>query len=56
MHLPVTAGYYEDRYFRRRRHGYPVVEVAGAAFGFPTCWDEWFPEVARAVRAAAAPR
>jgi N-carbamoylputrescine amidase len=25
-----------------------VVAVAGARLGFPTCWDEWFPEVARA--------
>jgi N-carbamoylputrescine amidase len=24
-----------------------VVEVAGARFGFPTCWDQWFPELAR---------
>jgi N-carbamoylputrescine amidase len=22
--------------------------VAGASFGFPTCWDQWFPELARA--------
>ena len=47
-HLPVTAGYYEDRYFQVGDSGYPVVEVADARFGFPTCWDEWFPEVARA--------
>jgi N-carbamoylputrescine amidase len=47
-HLPVTAGYYEDRYFRPGDSGYPVVEVAEANLGFPTCWDEWFPEVARA--------
>ena len=47
MHLPVTAGYYEDKYFRVGDTGYPVSEVAGAAIGFPTCWDEWFPEVAR---------
>jgi N-carbamoylputrescine amidase len=47
-HLPVTAGYYEDRYFQLGDSGYPVVEVADARFGFPTCWDEWFPEVARA--------
>ena len=47
MHLPVTAGYYEDKYFRVGDTGYPVVEVAGAVVGFPTCWDEWFPEVAR---------
>jgi N-carbamoylputrescine amidase len=48
QHIPVTAGYYEDRYFRPGDSGYPVVELAGAAFGFPTCWDQWFPELARA--------
>ena len=47
-HLPITAGYYEDRYFRPGDSGYPVVDVAEARLGFPTCWDEWFPEVARA--------
>ncbi|MGQ0826449.1 MAG: nitrilase-related carbon-nitrogen hydrolase [Actinomycetota bacterium] len=47
-HLPVTAGYYEDEYFRPGDSGYPVVGVAGAQVGFPTCWDQWFPEVARA--------
>ena len=47
MHLPVTAGYYEDKYFRVGDTGYPVASVAGATVGFPTCWDEWFPEVAR---------
>jgi hypothetical protein len=30
MHLPVTAGYYEDKYFRVGDTGYPVSEVAGA--------------------------
>ena len=48
LHLPVTAGYYEDCYFRPGDTGFPVVELAGARFGFPTCWDQWFPEVARA--------
>jgi N-carbamoylputrescine amidase len=48
QHIPVTAGYYEDRYFRPGDSGYPVVELAGASFGFPTCWDQWFPELARA--------
>jgi N-carbamoylputrescine amidase len=47
-HIPVTAGYYEDHYFRPGDSGYPVVELAGAGFGFPTCWDQWFPELARA--------
>lgn len=48
LHIPVTAGYYEDKYFRQGDTGYPVVEVDDASFGFPTCWDQWFPELARA--------
>jgi N-carbamoylputrescine amidase len=48
QHIPVTAGYYEDHYFRPGDSGYPVVELAGAGFAFPTCWDQWFPELARA--------
>lgn len=48
LHIPVTAGYYEDQYFAPGNSGYPVIDVDGAQFGFPTCWDEWFPELARA--------
>jgi N-carbamoylputrescine amidase len=48
QHIPVTAGYYEDHYFRPGDSGYPVVQLAGGRFGFPTCWDQWFPELARA--------
>ena len=52
MHIPVSAGYYEDTYFRGGpdEHGYPVYRpdaLDGAVLGMPTCWDEWFPEVAR---------
>jgi len=53
LHIPVTAGYYEDRYFRAGPavDPYPVYApdgLAGARIGMPTCWDQWFPEVARA--------
>ena len=48
QHIPVSAGYYEDRYFRPGDTGTPVVELGGGHFGFPTCWDQWFPELARA--------
>ena len=54
LHIPVTAGYYEDKYFRRGPAtdadggGFPVVDVEQGRFGFPTCWDPWFPELARA--------
>lgn len=50
LHIPVTAGYYEDEYFQpgpAEGEPYPVYELLGAKLGLPTCWDEWFPEVAR---------
>ena len=54
LHIPVTAGYHEDRYFRPGDTGFPVVELGQASFGFPTCWDQWFPELARAYSLAGA--
>jgi N-carbamoylputrescine amidase len=51
LHIPVTAGYHEDRYFRpgpADGNPYPLVQVDEAQLGLPTCWDQWFPEVARA--------
>ncbi|GLB65780.1 nitrilase-related carbon-nitrogen hydrolase [Arthrobacter mangrovi] len=53
LHIPVTAGYYEDKYFRQGpadADAYQVhtpADLGGARLGMPTCWDEWFPEVAR---------
>jgi N-carbamoylputrescine amidase len=50
LHIPVTAGYHEDRYFRPgpgEGDPFPVLKLAGAHLGLPTCWDQWFPEVAR---------
>jgi len=47
IHIPSFPGYHEDRYFTPGDTGFPLVEVAGASFGFPTCWDQWFPELAR---------
>lgn len=54
LHIPVTAGYHEDRYFRPGDTGFPVIELDGARVGFPTCWDQWFPELARAYSLAGA--
>ena len=51
LHIPVTAGYHEDRYFRPGPAGaeaYPLLKLGDAELGLPTCWDQWFPEVARA--------
>jgi N-carbamoylputrescine amidase len=49
MHLPVTAGYAEDRWFAPGDTGYPVFDMSGARVGLPTCYDQWFPEVSRAL-------
>lgn len=57
LHIPVTAGYYEDRYFRpgpADAEPFPVVALGDARLGFPTCWDQWFPELARAYSLAGA--
>src|SRR3954452_10561257 len=54
QHIPVTAGYYEDRYFQPGDSGYPVVELDHVRLGLPTCWDQWFPELARAYSLAGA--
>lgn len=54
LHIPVTAGYYEDKYFAQGPavgEPYPVYDFdfggTSMKLGLPTCWDEWFPEVAR---------
>jgi N-carbamoylputrescine amidase len=63
LHIPVTAGYYEDHYFRPGPAAgdgdpFPVISLAydggEAALGAPTCWDQWFPELARAYSLAGA--
>jgi len=55
LHIPVTAGYYEDRYFRpgpAAGDPFPIITLptgdGEAKLGCPTCWDQWFPELARA--------
>jgi N-carbamoylputrescine amidase len=61
LHIPITAGYYEDRYFKPGpADGEPfpltVLPLRGdaAKLGCPTCWDQWFPELARAYSLAGA--
>ena len=61
LHIPVTAGYYEDHYFRpgpAAGQPFPLaslpLEDGEARLGLPTCWDQWFPELARAYSLAGA--
>jgi len=46
-HIPVTAGYYENKYFSQGDSTPAVVKINDALVGTPTCWDQWFPELAR---------
>jgi len=57
LHIPRTAGYHEDRYFHPgppEPKPFPVLELDGVKLGFPTCWDQWFSELARAYALAGA--
>jgi N-carbamoylputrescine amidase len=61
LHIPITAGYHENRYFRPGPAGgdaFPLVALptadGEAQLGCPTCWDQWFPELARAYSLAGA--
>lgn len=59
LHIPVTEGYFEDKYFAPgpNTDPYPVYEMqlpGKPKLGLPTCWDEWFPEVARSYALAGA--
>ena len=57
LHIPITAGYYEDKYFRQgpaEGAPFPLIALGEARLGLPTCWDQWFPELARAYSLAGA--
>jgi N-carbamoylputrescine amidase len=61
LHIPVTAGYHEDLYFRpgpADEDPFPLTAVSTpegeALLGCPTCWDQWFPELARGYSLAGA--
>jgi N-carbamoylputrescine amidase len=47
MHIPQFSYYHEDRYFAHGDSGFPVIDLDGVGFAFPTCWDQWNPELAR---------
>lgn len=47
-HLPITSGYSEDKWFLPADSKVAgTVDLLGARLGVPTCWDQWFPELAR---------
>ncbi|GAA1960000.1 nitrilase-related carbon-nitrogen hydrolase [Catenulispora subtropica] len=54
IRIPQFPGYHENLCFRPGDSGFPVVKIDNVHYGFPTCWDEWFPELARAYALAGA--
>lgn len=48
-HIPDGPGYEEKFYFRPGNDGFKVWGVCGATIGVGICWDQWYPEAARAM-------
>jgi N-carbamoylputrescine amidase len=48
-HIPESPGYHEKFYFSPGDTGFKVFETAYAKLGVAICWDQWFPEAARAM-------
>lgn len=46
VHLPAGEGYHETDFFENGVE-YPVHDVGGLKVAAPTCYDQWFPEMAR---------
>jgi len=48
-HIPDGPGYEEKYYFRPGNTGFKVWDLGFATIGVGICWDQWFPECARAM-------
>jgi N-carbamoylputrescine amidase len=48
-HIPDGPGYQEKYYFRPGDSGFKVWDTKFGRIGVGICWDQWFPEAARAM-------
>jgi len=48
-HIPAGPGYQEKYYFSPGDTGFRVWDTAVGRIGVGICWDQWFPEAARAM-------
>lgn len=48
-HIPDGPGYQEKYYFRPGDTGFKVWDTRYAKIGVGICWDQWYPEAARAM-------
>ena len=46
VHIPAGEGYHETDFFGGARV-YPVHDIGAVRLAAPTCYDQWFPELAR---------
>jgi len=53
-HLPDGPGYQEKFFFRLGNTGFHTYRTRFATIGVAVCWDQWFPEAARAMTLAGA--
>jgi len=53
-HIPNGPGYQEKNYFSPGDTGFKVWQTRYARIGVGICWDQWFPEAARAMALAGA--
>ncbi len=48
-HIPDGPGYEEKYYFQPGKTGFKTWKIFGVTIGVGICWDQWFPECARAM-------
>ena len=48
-HIPNDVGYQEKQYFSPGDTGFQVWQTRYAPIGVGICWDQWYPEAARAM-------
>jgi N-carbamoylputrescine amidase len=53
-HIPDGPGYQEKFYFKPGNTGFRAFATRYGAIGVAICWDQWFPEAARAMTLAGA--
>ena len=54
MHIPDDPGYHEKYYFTPGDQGFIPIKTSVGCLGVLICWDQWFPEAARAMALAGA--
>ena len=54
IHIPQDPGFYEKDYFEAGDNGYKIYKTKFGTFAVLICYDQWFPEAARAARLAGA--